>query len=121
VISEHKFLRCTRFGAIIAGTGHRTPLAPSKDAPMPSSGSARATRLRGAAAPPAISAGTIPVVSHADLMTTSLDYLTTASLVLGVICALAIVIHIASGRLQHMDVMNIVWPVMALYAGPLAL
>lgn len=43
------------------------------------------------------------------------------SLVLGAVCALLVGADIAMGRRQHMAVMNIVWPVTALYAGPLAL
>ncbi len=37
------------------------------------------------------------------------------------LCALAIALDIAAGYRQHMWIMNAVWPVTALYAGPLAL
>jgi hypothetical protein len=43
------------------------------------------------------------------------------SLGLAAVCALIIVIDIAAGRRQHMAVMNVVWPLTALYGGPLAL
>lgn len=36
-------------------------------------------------------------------------------------CALVIAIDLASGHRQHMWIMNLVWPITALYAGPLAL
>ena len=35
--------------------------------------------------------------------------------------AVVIAVDVAAGRRQHMGVMNVVWPVTALYAGPLAL
>lgn len=45
-----------------------------------------------------------------------------ASLVLAAFCAIAIAWDIfILGHLQHMAVMDVVWPVTALYAGPLAL
>lgn len=40
---------------------------------------------------------------------------------LAVISALVILIDIAAGRRQHMAIMNVVWPLTALYGGPLAL
>lgn len=43
------------------------------------------------------------------------------SLVVSVICAATIAFDILNGRRQHMWIMNIVWPVTALYAGPLGL
>ncbi len=52
------------------------------------------------------------------------EWLTTLaiiSLALAVISMVIILIHILAGHRQHMWIMNIVWPVTALYAGPLAL
>jgi hypothetical protein len=43
------------------------------------------------------------------------------SLVLAGICALLIAADIVVGHKQHMWIMNLVWPITALYAGPLAL
>lgn len=43
------------------------------------------------------------------------------SLSVSVICVLIIVIDILSGNRQHMMIMNFVYPITALYAGPLAL
>jgi hypothetical protein len=43
------------------------------------------------------------------------------SLGLGVLSALVILGDILAGHRQHMGVMNVVWPVTGLYAGPLAL
>lgn len=43
------------------------------------------------------------------------------SLAVGVLCAAAIAADIALGRRQKMWIMNLVWPLTALYAGPLAL
>lgn len=50
-----------------------------------------------------------------------LDNLAIASLAIAVACAIAIVLDIAAGRRQHMAIMNIVWPITALYAGLLGL
>lgn len=50
-----------------------------------------------------------------------LHYLSIVSLLLAVICALIIVADILSGHKQQMMIMNIVYPLSALYAGPLAL
>jgi hypothetical protein len=50
-----------------------------------------------------------------------LIYLSAASLIVAGICFLIIVIDISTGRWQPMWIMNVVWPVTALYAGPLAL
>lgn len=50
-----------------------------------------------------------------------LTLLSICSLVLAVLCALIIVIDIVRGYRQHMWIMNIVWPVTALYSGPLGL
>ncbi len=47
--------------------------------------------------------------------------LSWVSIALAVAAALVIVTDLAAGRRQHMGVMNVVWPVTALYAGPLAL
>lgn len=50
-----------------------------------------------------------------------LSLLASASLILAGLCSLAILIDILSGRRQHMWIMNIVWPVTALYSGPIGL
>lgn len=50
-----------------------------------------------------------------------LHWLAVFSLVLAGICALIILTDILSGHKQQMAIMNIVYPVTALYAGPLAL
>ncbi len=44
-----------------------------------------------------------------------------AFVTLAVVCALFIAFDIAQGRRQRMWIMNVVWPVTALYAGPLGL
>jgi hypothetical protein len=36
-------------------------------------------------------------------------------------CSLAIVIDLIAGHQQHMAIMNLVWPITALYGGPIAL
>lgn len=43
------------------------------------------------------------------------------SLIIAGICALIVLVDIFSGHKQKMWIMDIVWPVTALYAGPLAL
>jgi Domain of unknown function (DUF4396) len=50
-----------------------------------------------------------------------LHWLAIASLLAGGICAVIIVIDLLAGHKQHMWIMNVVWPVTALYAGPLGL
>ncbi|HEY8902497.1 MAG TPA: DUF4396 domain-containing protein [Chthoniobacterales bacterium] len=50
-----------------------------------------------------------------------LTVLAIVSLLLGILCAIWIAIDIAAGHRQHMWIMNIVWPITALYSGPLAL
>jgi hypothetical protein len=47
--------------------------------------------------------------------------LSIASLIVCVACAAAIAIHIAMGHGQQMWIMNVVWPLTALYFGPVAL
>lgn len=47
--------------------------------------------------------------------------LATISLILALLCAAIIIVDLALGHRQHMMVMNFVWPITALYAGPLAL
>ncbi len=47
--------------------------------------------------------------------------LATASLLIGGICFAIMIIDLISGHKQHMWIMNVVWPVTGLYAGPLAL
>jgi hypothetical protein len=48
-----------------------------------------------------------------------LTILAMISLILAVLSALVILIDIIAGHRQHMWIMNIVWPVTALYSGPL--
>ena len=43
------------------------------------------------------------------------------ALVIAIICAAIIAADILAGHRQHMGVMNVVWPITGLYAGPLAL
>jgi hypothetical protein len=50
-----------------------------------------------------------------------LHTLAVASLVLATASALWIVLDLLRGHRQHMAIMNVVWPVTALWAGPLAL
>lgn len=50
-----------------------------------------------------------------------LTILASISLVFAAICSLMIVIDILRGYRQHMWIMNVVWPVTALYSGPLGL
>jgi hypothetical protein len=45
----------------------------------------------------------------------------TVSLVMAIACFLVLLIDVVTGHRQHMAVMNIVYPITALYAGPLAL
>jgi hypothetical protein len=47
--------------------------------------------------------------------------LAAISITLGIVCAIWIVVDLCAGHRQHMWIMNVVWPVTALYAGPLAL
>jgi Domain of unknown function (DUF4396) len=49
-----------------------------------------------------------------------LHTLASISLILAAISALIILIDILNGHPQHMWIMNVVWPLTALYAGPLA-
>lgn len=50
-----------------------------------------------------------------------LPIISVISLIIGGVCALWIAVDIAAGHPQHMWIMNLVWPITALYAGPLAL
>ena len=50
-----------------------------------------------------------------------LGTLASASLAVAGLCAMLISVDIAAGRRQTMRVMNLVWPLTALYGGPLAL
>ena len=52
---------------------------------------------------------------------TWLTVLSVVSLVVAGLCALVVAIDILAGHRQHMWVMNVVWPVRALYAGVLGL
>jgi hypothetical protein len=47
--------------------------------------------------------------------------LSTVSLIIASLCFLIILIDLLAGRRQRMWIMNVVWPITALYAGPLAL
>lgn len=50
-----------------------------------------------------------------------LNTISVISLALGILCCLIIVIDILAGNRQHMMIMNVVYPITALYAGPLGL
>lgn len=50
-----------------------------------------------------------------------LTVLALASLAVAALCALAIVMDLLAGWRQHMWIMNVVWPVTALWSGPLGL
>jgi hypothetical protein len=50
-----------------------------------------------------------------------LTILAMTSLVIAGACAVVIVVDILRGHPQHMAIMNLVWPITALYGGPLAL
>jgi hypothetical protein len=52
---------------------------------------------------------------------TLLQTISIVSIVIASLCALTIVIHIFIGHRQRMWIMDIVWPVAALYSGPLGL
>ena len=51
-------------------------------------------------------------------MSSPLEIVSVASLVLAALCALWIMFDILSGHQQHMWIMNLVWPITDLYAGP---
>lgn len=50
-----------------------------------------------------------------------LHLLAIVSLIIAGICALWIALDLLAGHKQHMWIMNLVWPITALYAGPFAL
>ncbi|HEU5395711.1 MAG TPA: DUF4396 domain-containing protein [Verrucomicrobiae bacterium] len=50
-----------------------------------------------------------------------LEILSIASLAAGGLCAVIIAMDLLAGHAQHMWIMNVVWPVTALYFGPVAL
>lgn len=50
-----------------------------------------------------------------------LQALSVFSLTVAVLCTLIVVIDIARGNWQHMWIMDVVWPLTALYSGPLGL
>lgn len=52
---------------------------------------------------------------------TALDSVAWVSIGFGVACAIVIAADIARGHRQHMAIMNLVWPLTALYSGPIAL
>ena len=51
----------------------------------------------------------------------SIHPIAIGALMLAVGCALVIVVDLLAGHRQHMTIMNVVWPITAFYAGPLAL
>jgi Domain of unknown function (DUF4396) len=50
-----------------------------------------------------------------------LTIISEISLIISFICSMVIILDIILGHSQHMWIMNIVWPITALYSGPLAL
>ena len=50
-----------------------------------------------------------------------LEVVAGVPVILGILCAIVIMLDIAAGHKQHMWIMNLVWPLTGLYAGPLAL
>jgi hypothetical protein len=56
-----------------------------------------------------------------EVTSPALIFLSWISLAVALACALAIAIHLALGGRQRMWIMNVVWPVTALWAGPIAL
>ncbi len=54
-------------------------------------------------------------------MTQSLQIIAGIALVFGPVCALVIVIDLLAGHAQHIWITNLVWPITALYGGPLTL
>jgi hypothetical protein len=54
-------------------------------------------------------------------MTDSLHIIAIVCLLIGAVSALIIASHLLAGHPQQMWIMNLVWPITALYAGPLAL
>jgi hypothetical protein len=54
-------------------------------------------------------------------MSPALQTIAIISLSIDAICAAIIAIDLLAGHPQHMWIMNLVWPITALYAGPLAL
>ncbi len=50
-----------------------------------------------------------------------LSNLAWIAIVMGIASALVIIVDILAGHRQHMAVMNIVWPITALYSGPIGL
>jgi hypothetical protein len=54
-------------------------------------------------------------------MSPALQTIAVISLAIGAICAAIIAIDLLAGHPQHMWIMNLVWPITALYAAPLAL
>jgi hypothetical protein len=54
-------------------------------------------------------------------MNPALQTIAVACLLFGAVSTPIIVIDLVAGHPQHMWIMNVVWPITALYAGPLAL
>ena len=54
-------------------------------------------------------------------MNPALQTIANICLIVGGVCAVIIVIDLLAGHSQHMWIMNLVWPITALYAGPFAL
>jgi hypothetical protein len=59
-------------------------------------------------------------IHEAPAMTDPMSTLATVSLILGGVSAAWIAINLLRGHGQHMWIMNLVWPITGLYAGPLA-
>lgn len=54
-------------------------------------------------------------------MSEPLQTLAWISLLAGALSAMIVVVHLAAGHPQHMWIMNVVWPITALYSGPIGL
>ncbi len=50
-----------------------------------------------------------------------LELVAITSLIISLLCSLIVVADILSGHKQHMWIMNLVWPITALYSGPIGL
>ena len=51
----------------------------------------------------------------------SLNDIALTSIIVSIICSIIIIIDIINGHHQKMSIMNVVWPVTALYSGPIGL
>jgi Domain of unknown function (DUF4396) len=50
-----------------------------------------------------------------------LELISKFSVLMAILCSIMIIIDILNGNHQHMMIMNFVWPITALYAGPLGI